>query len=184
MENIALDCPKCGQELAVEPAMQGEAFPCPNCGESISIPAPPAPVQQRMKKVVFKKSSVGRPPLSLSSTPSSISSVEKTPTAPDNVASSKSRLVAIIFCFILGLFGFHRFYAGRVATGMVQLAIWLGVLTLVVLALIAKVIPMNIQIKVVCCLALLGAAIWWLIDLVMVIVGTFRDKGSRHMRDW
>ena len=33
--------------------------------------------------------------------------------------SSKSRLVALLLCFFLGGLGVHRFYAGKIGTGIV-----------------------------------------------------------------
>ena len=35
--------------------------------------------------------------------------------------SEKSRLVALLFCIFLGPFGVHRFYVGKVGTGILML---------------------------------------------------------------
>ncbi|HEX6054901.1 MAG TPA: TM2 domain-containing protein [Intrasporangium sp.] len=48
----------------------------------------------------------------------------------------------------------HRFYVGKVGTGVLQL-VTLG-----------------------------GLGIWALIDLVMIIVGAFRDKQDRLLLNW
>jgi TM2 domain-containing membrane protein YozV len=54
-------------------------------------------------------------------------------------------LAALLLCWILGVFGVHRFYLGRVGTGILML-ITLG-----------------------------GLGIWYIIDLVLIIIGGLRD---------
>ena len=36
-------------------------------------------------------------------------------------SSEKKRLVAFLLCFFLGALGVHRFYVGKVGTGVVQI---------------------------------------------------------------
>lgn len=60
--------------------------------------------------------------------------------------SDKNFVVAILLCLFVGAFGVHRFYVGKIGTGILQL-ITLG-----------------------------GLGIWALIDLIMIIVGAFKDK--------
>ena len=69
-------------------------------------------------------------------------------------ASSKSRLAALLLCLFLGVLGVHRFYVGKVGTGVLML-ITGG-----------------------------GLGIWVLIDLIMIIVGSFRDKDGRPVTNW
>ena len=63
----------------------------------------------------------------------------------------KSFVAALLLCFFLGAIGVHRFYVGKVGTGILQL-ITLG-----------------------------GLGIWVLIDLIMIIVGGFKDKQGRPL---
>ncbi len=68
--------------------------------------------------------------------------------------SDKSRLVALLLCFFLGPFGVHRFYTGKIGTGI----LWLLTLGL--------------------------CGIGALIDLIMIACGTFKDKYGRFVKTW
>ncbi|MFQ5760643.1 MAG: TM2 domain-containing protein [Acidiferrobacterales bacterium] len=60
--------------------------------------------------------------------------------------SNKGFVPAILLCFFLGALGIHRFYVGKIGTGILQL-ITLG-----------------------------GLGIWALIDFIMIVTGNFKDK--------
>lgn len=68
--------------------------------------------------------------------------------------SSKSRLVALLLCIFLGGIGVHRFYVGKVGTGI----IWL----------------------------LTGGCvgIGWIVDIIMIIAGSFQDKVGMTVSNW
>ncbi|MEO7752219.1 MAG: NINE protein [Terracoccus sp.] len=68
--------------------------------------------------------------------------------------SDKSRLAASLLCAFVGVLGIHRFYVGKVGTGVLQLVTF-G-----------------------------GFGIWALVDLVIILVGTFRDKDERLVLNW
>lgn len=68
--------------------------------------------------------------------------------------SEKSRAVALALCIPLGVFGAHRFYVGKIGTGLLQL-ITLG-----------------------------GLGLWYLYDLITIASGEFRDVDGRRVSLW
>lgn len=68
--------------------------------------------------------------------------------------SPKSRLVALLLCFFLGIIGVHRFYVGKIGSGIGQI-VTLG-----------------------------GLGIWTLVDLIMIAAGSFRDIDRRKLVNW
>lgn len=76
--------------------------------------------------------------------------------------ATKSKGVAALLCFFLGVLGIHRFYLGRIGSGVAQLILGLiGVLTT------------GIVIGIVL-LAVLG--LWVLIDFIMILTGSLVEK--------
>ncbi len=66
--------------------------------------------------------------------------------------SDSSWLVALILCILLGYLGIHRFYVGKAGTGILML------------------------------LTGGGFGIWWLIDIILIAVGGFTDKGGNFLK--
>jgi hypothetical protein len=72
----------------------------------------------------------------------------------DLFASPRSRLVAQLLAFFLGVFGAHRFYVGRTQSAILQ-ALTLG-----------------------------GLGLWWFYDNVMILTGSFRDGEGLLVSNW
>jgi len=71
------------------------------------------------------------------------------------VSTSEKRILpAFLLCFLLGVFGAHRFYAGKIGTGVLQL------------------------------LTFGGFGIWWLVDLILIGTGSFRDGDGQAITEW
>ncbi|MFC0877649.1 TM2 domain-containing protein [Saccharicrinis sp. FJH2] len=67
--------------------------------------------------------------------------------------SDKSFVATLLLCLFLGYLGVHRFYAGKIGTGILML-ITGG-----------------------------GLGIWVLIDLIMIILGNFKDNNGRSIKN-
>lgn len=68
--------------------------------------------------------------------------------------SPKSRMVAALLCFFLGYFGIHRFYTGKIGTGILYL--FTGGL----------------------------CGIGALVDFIMILLGSFRDSYGMPITRW
>jgi hypothetical protein len=68
--------------------------------------------------------------------------------------SDKSRGIAFMLAIVLGVFGAHRFYVGKIGTGILML----------------------------CTVG--GLGIWYLYDVIMVASGSFRDAEDRRVIRW
>ncbi len=71
---------------------------------------------------------------------------------PDS--SPKSRAAVCLLIFFFGIFGIHRFYVGKIGTGILMI------------------------------LTLGGLGIWTLVDFIMAICGIFTDKSGRKVDHW
>lgn len=63
------------------------------------------------------------------------------------------QLIAFLLCLFLGNLGIHRFYVGKIGTGILMI------------------------------LTFGGLGIWALVDLIMIITGSFKDKEGRKIKE-
>lgn len=67
--------------------------------------------------------------------------------------SEKDWIVTLLLSLFLGGLGVHRFYVGKIGTGILQL------------------------------LTLGGCGIWTLIDIIMIATGNFKDKDGHEIKN-
>jgi TM2 domain-containing membrane protein YozV len=72
-------------------------------------------------------------------------------TAASTATGQKSWLATLLLCFFLGGLGVHRFYVGKIGTGILQI-VTIG-----------------------------GLGIWVLVDFIMIAVGKFSDKQGQAL---
>ena len=130
-------CRNCGKQLEGSPEF------CPNCGARPlagntycqNCGAPVSPLAEVCVKCGAKLQKIG-----------SASGV-----------SDKSRLAVTLLCALpalAGVNGIHRFYLGKIGTGIAML------------------------------LTLGGLGIWTLIDFIMAVAGTMKDKDGKPIQTW
>jgi TM2 domain-containing membrane protein YozV len=66
--------------------------------------------------------------------------------------SDKQFVPTLLLCFFLGFMGVHRFYVGKIGTGILQLFTFGGL------------------------------GIWSLVDFILIVVGSFKDKDGRVIK--
>jgi TM2 domain-containing membrane protein YozV len=69
-------------------------------------------------------------------------------------ATEKRILPAFLLCFFLGIFGAHRFYVGKVGTGIAQI------------------------------FTIGGLGLWWLFDLILILTSSFTDENGVKITEW
>ncbi len=74
--------------------------------------------------------------------------------------SNKKILPAFILCTCLGMFGAHRFYAGRTGSAIVMLILAITIIGLYV------------------------TLVWAFIDWIMILVGSFKDGNGAKIDQW
>ena len=75
------------------------------------------------------------------------------PAAP-SPESDRRILPALLLCLLLGVLGVHRFYVGKVGTGILMI------------------------------LTFGGFGIWVVVDLIAIVTGNFRDAQARRLNVW
>jgi TM2 domain-containing membrane protein YozV len=94
----------------------------------------------------------------------------KSTTVASNV-SKKSRLVLVLLAWFLGTLGVHRFYAGKIGTGVTML-----ILTIIGWA--------TIFIYLIGLIFIIAVGIWSFVDFIIAIVGHFKDKEGKVIANW
>ncbi len=127
-------CPQCGLQA------DAEAHTCPDCGTRFYSNACP---------------NCGYAPFRSGRAQPQWETVRTEYTARGGaVSSDKSRTVALILEVVLGIYGAHRFYVGKIGSGILYLFT----------------------------AGLFG--IGWLVDLIAILTGSFRDRNGLPLTNW
>jgi TM2 domain-containing membrane protein YozV len=119
-------CQKCGKELP------DQASFCPSCGQSANPAATAA----------------------TAATAAATGAAVRPGYSADKTVSPLSRLATLLLCLFVGALGVHRFYVGKIGTG------------------VAMIFTLG------------GLGIWVLVDLIMIVVGNFTDANGKYVLDW
>lgn len=154
-----INCPECGKEISDQaascpscgtPINKGEKKFCQHCGEQIDKECVVCPkcgkqvgeISNNDKNIIINNNN-------------NANAVANN-MGFGNMISPKSRLVALLLCLFLGWLGVHRFYAGKIGTGILMILL------------------MFVYI----------GAIWLIVDLIMIAVGAFTDKNGFKIKNW
>ncbi len=126
-------CRKCGTEFQ-------DANFCPKCGQPVNGGnTPQQPAYQA-------------PPIVINNVSTATANAVDAGPAMGSI-SSKSKWVAFVLCLLLGALGVHRFYVGKVGTGIIWL--FTG--------------------------GLMGVG--WIFDLIMILCGSFTDSSRCFLKN-
>lgn len=156
IEDTAVQCPQCGAETGVKPVQEDTIF-CTNCGQKISKKALICPhcgvgtEQYRMDQEKARRAATQAAQPSIN-----IVNTNTNTNANTNVTGGfgfplKNKWTAFFLCLFLGVLGVHRFYVGKTGSGVLYL--FTGGL----------------------------CGIGWVIDLILILLGGFKDKWGRPL---
>lgn len=91
----------------------------------------------------------------------------------ENHISGEKKLTLLLLCWLLGIFGVHRFYSGKYITGSLQLGglVLAGVLMLLDAGIFQIIPPLGVFLSVI-------------VDFFLIVMRRFTDKEGRLIIDW
>lgn len=158
-----IKCPECGKEISDQasscpncgtPIKKGETKFCQHCGESIDKECVICP--KCGKQVKELKDNGNDKNIIINNNNSASASASAIAGGFGNLVSPKSRLVTLLLCFFLGILAVHRFYVGKVGTGILMIILmFTGI-----------------------------GEIWLFVDFLMIIFGAFTDSHGLKIKNW
>jgi hypothetical protein len=108
--------------------------------------------------------------------------------APSQPTSDKIILPAFLLAFFFGLFGMHRFYAGRIWSGLLQLGAllaWIPVIVAIVLAPQTDApLPLIVCLGLLLVFMVIACLIWATVDWIVLACRAFTDGQGRRITNW
>lgn len=162
------NCPECGKEISDQAAFCpncGTPFNkqnfkyCQHCGEQIDKECVVCP--KCGKQVADLSTGTADSPIIINNNNTSSSSAASSSSGSygvpmNNMVSSRSRLITLLFCIFLGWIGVHRFYAGKIGTGILMIVLM--------------------------CTGI--GEIWLAIDFILILLGAFTDVQGLRIVNW
>lgn len=160
-----INCPECGKEVS------DQAVSCPNCGTPINKVEKKFCLHcgEKIDKDCVICPKCGKQVAQIGSSEKSIiinnnnnniatssASAVANNVGYSNAISPKSRLITLLLCIFLGILGVHRFYVGKIGTGILMILL------------------MFVYI----------GEIWLLVDFILIIIGSFTDKNGLKIKKW
>ena len=159
-----INCPECGREVSDQatscpncgiPINKTEKKFCQHCGETIDkdcVICPKCGKQVSELGGGTEKNII----INNNNNASSSASAAANNGVFGNFISPKSRLVTLLLCLFLGFLGVHRFYAGKVGTGILMIILM--------------------------CTGI--GEIWLFVDFLMILFGAFTDCHGLKITNW
>ena len=156
-------CPSCGAK-----PLAGKVF-CPSCG------APTTAITEMCTKCGTRlmAAPAGGPMVAPRTAPMAAAPMDMSGVSP------KSRLIATLLAAFVGELGVHRFYLGKIGTGVVQV-----VLTAVVAPIFFAIGLAFAPVAILASLIWSGVGIWVFVDFIFIVIGRFKDKNGLLIFNW
>lgn len=164
-------CKYCGKELP-----DGAKF-CARCGKNQRDISSKNEKAKSDSKTDSKLVSKIQEPILANRLPSMLPPEKKKEYIP--IESSKSRLIMSLLAFFFGDIGAHRFYAGKPFSAFIQLILGLSFLVSLILLLFAE-----LEVAAFLCIVGIVWSFWVLIDFILILCGSFKDKDGLPITDW
>lgn len=140
---LAVTCPQC------EMTVTGNF--CPNCGIQVKPDAQPVQTPPTAQQRAYAQPTYQQPPIVINNVNTN-TNVNRNVNSAAVMVSPKSKWIAFFLCLFLGAVGIHRFYVGKIGTGI----IWFFTVGFF--------------------------GIGALVDLIVILVGGFRDKNGLFLK--
>lgn len=105
------------------------------------------------------------------------------PLTPRDDGSDKMILPAFLLAFFFGYCGVHRFYVGKIRTGILQLAALLSWIPIIV-AIVHYREDGEPFLGLLLGSVVVGGGIWWTVDWILIICKAFTDAQGRKLIHW
>jgi TM2 domain-containing membrane protein YozV len=112
------------------------------------------------------------------------------PPGAEGVKSPKSWVAMLLLMIFLSGFGVHSFYAGRIGLGFARLGLFIVLITSYSMFFFSMFSAMEANQEptigasfFIAMLCIVANGVWWLIDLILIITGKYKDGNGLPIRN-